>query len=316
MCHSHRSQTASRLQRQWRGNSDETIRLLLCKWRTAKPQADAEAKAKEQTVLAHHAAIADARRNSETLQRLTSTPRLKGRISVELISSHPTAQRTFAAPMPVTMRPLARPLELNIEPQSTDDIIEVPSSHHSRASKQPRSDSAASLGLVAKIPRISSQTVDPFLGDPEEDLRNLLSQYSRERSGERPLYSGLSSRSLSLAGRGRSSRTESHRGCSPSSLADNSQLFPLADQTFFDDDLLVSPEPYRRNRFCSSHVFLANKMLADPEHNDSADFLAIGDSMFHHIAFDLGQAGKVVPYSGQRIAEVYRYYSSHLLAFP
>ena len=38
-------------------------------------------------------------------------------------------------------------------------------------------------------------------------------------------------------------------------------------------------------------------MLSDPERNDSADFLAIGDSMFHHITFeartDLGETAKV-----------------------
>ncbi len=53
-------------------------------------------------------------------------------------------------------------------------------------------------------------------------------------------------------------------------------------------------------------------MLTDPERNDTAEFLAIGDSMFHHITFesraDLGEAAKV-SYSGQRIAEIYRYCS-------
>ncbi len=67
----------------------------------------------------------------------------------------------------------------------------------------------------------------------------------------------------------------------------------MADTTLFDDYLLVSPESYPRNRFCTSlqllqeqHVFIANKMLADPERNDTSDSLAIGDSMFHHITFE------------------------------
>ncbi len=59
-------------------------------------------------------------------------------------------------------------------------------------------------------------------------------------------------------------------------------------------------------------MFFANRMLTDPERNDTAEFLAIGDSMFHHITFesraDLGEAAKV-SYSGQRIAEIYRYCS-------
>ncbi len=93
----------------------------------------------------------------------------------------------------------------------------------------------------------------------------------------------------------------------------------MADQTLFDDDLLVSPDSYPRNRFCTSrhllqqqHVLFAIKILTDPERDDSADFLAIGDSMFHHSTFegrmDLGEAGKV-SYSEQRIAEFYHYCS-------
>ncbi len=277
-------------------------------------QAEAAAEARQQTVLAHHAAIADARRKSETRQPLTSTP---ARRATELIQSQTGAQDLFSAPMRVTLRPLARPLELIIQPQSTDDIVEVASTHSSRAAKHPRSDSAASLGHVAKTSRMTGQGTDSFLGDPEEDLRVVMSQYSRGRSDERPVYRGHASRSMSRGSR--SSTTDSQRGWTPSPLVDNSQLFPLADATLFNDDLLVSPEYDPRNQFCSSlkllqeqHVFFANRMLTDPERNDTAEFLAIGDSMFHHITFesraDLGEAAKV-SYSGQRIAQIYRYCS-------
>ncbi len=102
-------------------------------------------------------------------------------------------------------------------------------------------------------------------------------------------------------------------------MADNSQLFPLADPTLFDGDLLVSREPYPRNRFCTSmqllqeqHVFFAKKKLTDPERNNSADFLLIGTWLIHHIThrgrMDLGEAGKV-SYSRQGIAEIYRFCS-------
>ena len=251
-------------------------------------RAQAAAEARQQTELAHHAAIAEARRKSETRQPLLSTP---ARGPIELIPSQSDAQSMFAAPMPVTVRPLARPLELIIQPQLTDDIVEVISSHSSRAFKHPRSDSAASLGRVAKVPRVTGQNIDSFQGDPEEDLRNVMSQYSRGRSDERPAYRGHASRSISRGGR--SSTTDSHQRWTPSPLADNSQLFPMADATLFDDDLLVSPEYYPPNQFWSSlqllqeqHVFFANRMLADPERNDTAEFLAIGDSMFHHITFE------------------------------
>ncbi len=49
----------------------------------AKIQAEVEAKAKQQTVLVHHAALADARRKSETRQPQTSTA---AREAVELMS--------------------------------------------------------------------------------------------------------------------------------------------------------------------------------------------------------------------------------------
>ncbi len=178
----------------------------------ARAQADAEAKAGQKTVLAHHASIADARRKSKTRQPPTSTP---ARGTSELMPSQSVAQNNFAAPMPVTLRPLARPLELVIEPQSTDDIVEVASSHSSRAAKHPRSESATSHEHVAKVSKVGTQSVDSFIGDPEEDLRNVLSQYSRGRSGGRPLYPGQVSRSASRRGRGRSSTTESHRGWTP-----------------------------------------------------------------------------------------------------
>ncbi len=100
-----------------------------------------------------------------------------------------------------------------------------------RLGKHPRTDRSHPTGARRKIPRR-----DPYLADPDRQLEEPMTQYWRGRSLERPGNTGATNRRRSRSTRG---RTEAQAS---TSRADSSQLFPIMDESFTEEELLVDPD--------------------------------------------------------------------------
>ena len=89
--------------------------------------------------------------------------------------------------------------------------------------------------------------------------------------------------------------------------------------SFTDEELLVDPEQYSKitektalELLPKQEKYFTDRPLQDPEPNDTAEYLAFGDSMFHHMKLEqrlqYGEAAKA-SYGGQRFAELFEYCS-------